>query len=199
MRLSYIPNLITCLRFLLVGPVLLALFSHHYLWALGFFMLAGVSDALDGLLARLYGWTSRFGAIADPLADKLLLVSSFLALYELGFIPGWLIIAIISRDVWILLGAIGYQCFIGPVPMAPSGISKINTFFQILLVPVILVDLSIYPLPGFLVQGCMLIVLLTSVGSFFHYTWVWGWRAYQNHKINVEVRNKKLGVPKGVV
>lgn len=177
MKLSYIPNVITCLRFLLVLPVLWALLNEHYLLALILFVIAGISDALDGLLARLYSWTSGFGAIADPLADKLLLMSSFIALFWLGIIPGWLMFVIVARDLWILFGVLSYRCLIGRIEVAPSGISKINTFCQIMLVPIILINLSLFSLPSILLSGFMLIVLITSVASFVHYTWVWSLRA----------------------
>lgn len=176
MRLNYLPNIITCLRFLLVGPVIWALFTHHYLLALFLFITAGLTDALDGLLARLYGWTSEFGAIADPLADKLLLMSSFLALYWLDLIPIWLMIAIVGRDIWILLGVITVRCVVGHLEVDPSRISKINTFLQIILVPLVLINLSLFSIPQFLLLGCMVAVLCTSIISMIHYTWI-GWRA----------------------
>lgn len=198
MKLCYIPNLITCLRFLLVGPVLFALLSGHYLLALGLFILAGLTDALDGLLARLYGWTSRFGAIADPLADKLLLMSSFIALYWLGIIPAWLMAVIVARDIWILGGVLSYRCLIGHLEVVPSGISKINTFLQIVLVPLLLVDLSLIQLPAFLLQGVMIAVLVTSIASFLHYTWVFGCRAL-HHQKTIVAPSKNVGVSKGVV
>lgn len=197
MKLSYIPNFITCLRLILVGPVLFALMNGHYLLALILFTLAGVTDALDGLLARLYGWTSRFGAIADPLADKLLLMSSFVALYLLKMIPIWLMIAIVGRDLWILFGVLSYRCLIGHLEVTPSGISKINTFLQILLVPMLLVNLSIFPLAPWLIQACMFAVLITSIASFLHYTWVWTLRAIKSSQSTNS--NKKLGVQQGAL
>ncbi len=199
MKLCHIPNLITCLRFLLVGPVLFALLNAHYLLALVLFTLAGITDALDGLLARLYNWTSRFGAIADPLADKLLLMSSFITLYYLGFIPGWLMAVIVGRDLWILAGVLSYRCLIGNFEVVPSGISKINTFLQIILVPLLLINLSLFSVPDFLIKGFMAAVLVTSVASFLHYTWLFGSRAYQHKKMGLPPQNKKIEISKGVV
>lgn len=194
MKLHYIPNILTCLRFLLVGPVILMLLNHHYLFALGLFILAGITDALDGLLARLYGWTTRFGAIADPLADKLLLMSSFVTLCWLHLIPVWLMIVIVTRDIWLMLGVLSYRYITGRIEVEPSGISKINTFLQILLVPLVLVDLSILPLPSLLLNAFMFTVLLTSVASFLHYTWIWGKRAWQTK--TVYSSHKKIGAQK---
>jgi cardiolipin synthase len=177
MKLRHIPNALTCLRFFLIGPVLVALLNKQYSLALSFFVLAGITDALDGLLARLYGWTSRFGAIADPLADKLLLMSSFIALYWLKNVPGWLVIAIVARDIWIMLGVLSYRLFIGPLKFTPSLISKINTFLQILLVPLLLFSFSWVPLPYYIIQGMFYAVLITCIASFLHYTYAWSVRA----------------------
>lgn len=188
MKLNHIPNLITCLRFLLVGPFLLALLNENYLLAFILFLLAGITDALDGLLARLFNWTSRFGAIADPLADKLLLMSSFITLYLLGFIPIWLMLVIVGRDIWILIGVLSYRCLVGRIEVAPSSISKVNTFFQILLVPLLLINLSFFKLPFWLINGFMIAVFFTSVASFLHYTWVWSSLAINNHKARMDKR-----------
>lgn len=195
MKLCYIPNVLTCLRFLLIGPVLWALLSGHYLLALSVFIIAGLTDALDGLLARLNGWTSRFGAIADPLADKLLLMSSFITLSYLGLIPLWLMIVIVGRDLWILGGVICYRCLVGEFKVVPSQISKINTFLQIILVPILLVNLSLISLPKVFIQFCIFAVLITSIASFLHYTWIFGRRAFCS-----EIpENKKLSVPREVL
>jgi cardiolipin synthase len=98
-KLSDIPNIITVFRFLLVPPLVLLLLNHQYGAALIVFGVAGFSDALDGFLAKRYGWSSRMGALMDPLADKLLLVSSFVTLGWLGWIPLWLVALVILRDV----------------------------------------------------------------------------------------------------
>lgn len=193
MNLRHLPNLLTCLRFLLVGPVLIALLSQHFLLGLILFALAGITDALDGLLARLYGWTSRFGAIADPLADKLLLMSSFIALYWLGLIPLWLMFIIVARDILILFGVLSYRYFVGRLEVMPSSISKINTFLQIVLVPILLLNLSLLPMPEFLIQGLMYGVLITSIVSLLHYTWVWTYRALKTPRVHAE---KELQLPK---
>lgn len=181
MKLRYIPNILTSLRFLLVAPVLMSLLDQHYLLALCLFLLAGLTDGLDGLLARLYGWTSYFGAVADPLADKLLLTTSFIALAWLGHIPSWLVVAVVARDVWIMGGVLAYRYFVGELEFKPIGVSKINTFLQILLVILLLTHLSIYPLPLILLQIVMWLVLVTSLISFLHYTSTWTRLAVQNH------------------
>ena len=83
----HLPNMITVLRFVLIVPVMLSLLGENFRWGLAFFAIAGLSDGLDGFLARHFGWTSRFGAIADPLADKILMGVVFIALTVTGHVP----------------------------------------------------------------------------------------------------------------
>jgi len=85
--LRHLPNLISMLRILMVPPVAWLIVEQHYALALGLFVVAGVSDGVDGFLAKHYGWTSRLGSILDPLADKLLLSVSFVTLAWLGHLP----------------------------------------------------------------------------------------------------------------
>ena len=95
MRASDIPNLITAGRILLVPPIAWALVQQRFLLALILFFIAGVSDAADGFLAKYYGWTSRLGALLDPLADKSLLVTSYAALAWIGLLPLWLLVLVV--------------------------------------------------------------------------------------------------------
>lgn len=182
----HIPNILTTLRFLLVIPVIFALLNEHYLLALYLFIIAGITDGLDGLLARLYGWTSQFGAIADPLADKILLMSSFVVLAWLKQIPTWLVVLIVARDIWIVLGATGYRFLIGQPDFIPTGISKINTFLQIFLVMAVLVHLSLFQLPLWLLNSLIVSVALTSSISLLHYTWAWSLLALKNYRLAKE-------------
>ncbi len=186
MKLRYIPNILTSIRLLLVVPVLLAILSEHYTLAFTLFLLSGLTDAFDGLLARVYNWTSRFGAAADPLADKLLLMTSFIALGWVKQIPLWLVAIVIARDVWIVCGGIAYRLVIGRLDFLPSMISKINTFLQILLITLMLGDLGVVQLWPWLLHSLMLAVLITTVASMLHYTWVWGQRAIANYPAKVE-------------
>ena len=177
-----IPNILTTLRILLLGPIVYALLATHYTTAFYLFFIAGLSDCFDGLLARRYQWTSRYGAIADPIADKLLLMSSFITLGFLGHLPGWLITSVISRDIWILCGAIAYHFLIGEPDFVPSKISKFNTFFQILLIGCILLDISFFKVSPFLLQPLLFTVAVMSILSFIDYSWIWGWRAWRIKK-----------------
>jgi cardiolipin synthase len=139
MRARDIPNLITIGRILLVPPTAWALLQHHYLLALVLFFIAGVSDGVDGFLAKHYGWTSRLGELLDPLADKALLVSCYAALTWSGLLPVWLLVLVVARDVVIVSGAVVYHFRVARLEAMPTIISKLNTLLQILLVLLVIV------------------------------------------------------------
>ena len=126
----HIPNLITSLRIVLVAPFLWLLLEARYGAALLLFAIAGISDALDGFLAKHYGWTSELGGILDPIADKLLLLGAILTLGWLNELPIWLVVLILARDILIVGGAISYHFVIAPFQAAPLMISKLNTLMQ---------------------------------------------------------------------
>lgn len=186
MNQQQIPNLITCLRILLVIPVIYGLLIKNNLLAFYTFILAGCSDGLDGFLARHYGWTSRFGSIADPLADKILLMSSFIVLTLLGYVPYWLLLVVIARDLWIMSGVVAYHFIVGQPDFTPSLISKLNTFLQILLVTLLLLRLSFASFSQAVIDTVMYLVVLTTLVSFIDYTWVWGRRAWDNKKSRIQ-------------
>jgi cardiolipin synthase len=176
-KASDLPNIITFVRFLLVPPVVLLLLNHRYDAAMLVFAMAGFSDALDGYLAKRYRWTSRLGALLDPLADKLMLVSGFVTLAWLGLIPPWLVGLIILRDVVIVTGAIVYHMRIEKLEAAPSVVSKLNTLAQILLVLAVMYSQAIQPLPSFWMDVLISSVLFTTLWSGLDYVWTWGRKA----------------------
>lgn len=176
-----IPNIISLLRIALVIPVVYLLLERQFSYALVLFFIAGFSDGLDGYLAKRNNWVSRLGSILDPLADKLLLVFSYLALGWLGEIPMWLVIAVMVRDVIIVVGAIAYHELIGKYDMTPTWMSKTNTFCQILLILVVVFSLGAYALPDLLIEALIYIVALTTLVSGINYVWVWGRRAAHNN------------------
>lgn len=129
-----IPNILTLSRILLT-PLLMWFLVHRKLnEALVVFLVAGMTDGLDGLIARLLHQQSHFGAILDPLADKLLLVSSFLILWHLGLIPTWLVIVAVARDVVIVLGTTALFMLRFPVAIQPTLLGKLTTLMQLLTV-----------------------------------------------------------------
>jgi len=140
MRARDIPNLITLGRIVLVVPVTWALLEGRHSLALGLFFVAGVSDALDGFLAKQFDWSSRIGALLDPLADKALLISCYAALAWTGFLPFWLLVLVVLRDVVIVTGAVIYNYRVERLDAHPSLVSKLNTFLQIVLVLLVIVN-----------------------------------------------------------
>jgi cardiolipin synthase len=137
-----LPNLITFLRIGAIPLFLILLTDKQYTEALIVFVLAGATDSLDGAIARLTNSHSALGAYIDPLADKLLLVSAFLILTVLGFVPHWLAILVISRDVIILVGfAVLYFITGRSMAVRPTLIGKASTFFQLLTITLALVGL----------------------------------------------------------
>ncbi len=169
-----IPNLITGLRMLLVAPFLWLLLEEHYGGALALFVVAGLSDALDGFLAKYYGWTSELGGLLDPIADKLLLIGAILALGWLGELPGWLVALVIARDLVIVGGAVAYHLRVARFHAAPLMISKLNTLVQLALVCAVIIHYGLIPLPAWLLTGGIVLTALTTVWSGAAYVWRWG-------------------------
>jgi cardiolipin synthase len=181
MNRSDIPNIISILRIILVIPTIVLLFHERYGQALVLFAVAGASDGLDGYIAKRFNYVSRLGTILDPLADKLLLVSTYVTLAWLGLLPAWLVIAVIARDALIVSGGIAYHYLIGQYDMAPTLISKINTLTQIVLALAVVLSVSVLPLPElqWFVGWMIYITLGTTAISGVDYVWTWGLRAYR--------------------
>lgn len=132
--LRYLPNLITSIRVIAVLPIAYFLWIDEFKLALILFAFAGVSDGVDGYLARRYNWKSHWGAVMDPLADKLLMVVTASVLMFKSLLPIWLFVLIMLRDLMIVLGAAYYRYRFGPFQVAPTKLGKASTFIQILMV-----------------------------------------------------------------
>lgn len=132
MKPRYIPNAICVVRIVLVAPIVWYLLKGRYGLALILILVAGLSDALDGFLARRFDWRTRLGGLLDPAADKLLMFAVFVTLTWLGWVPIWFTAIVIGRDVIIILGTVVYQVMVAPVHGEPTTASKLNTVLQIL-------------------------------------------------------------------
>jgi cardiolipin synthase len=161
---QHIPNVLTSLRILLVIPVAYYLFESNYLYSLALFLFAGISDAVDGYLARRFLWTSNFGAWADPLADKLIVGVVFVVLAIQGLVPAWLVCVTIGRDLIILCGAGTYRKIFGKIDIAPTILSKVNTVVQILAL--LLVMVTLLDIPQLMKTDDMLDMVFIVVGIF---------------------------------
>jgi cardiolipin synthase len=131
MNLSFLPNLLCIIRILLVYPVAHWILQDRYPEVMALFAIAAFTDALDGSLAKRFGWTSELGKYLDPLADKLLLMTVFVCLSINGDVPWALTALVLSRDLVIVFGAITYRVLFGPVNGNPTIASKFNTLAQI--------------------------------------------------------------------
>jgi cardiolipin synthase len=131
MSLRFLPNLICLFRILLVYPVAHGILQGRYAAVLAIFAVAAFTDALDGFLAKRFGWESELGKHLDPLADKLLLVTTFVCLSVAGLAPWWLTALVLLRDLVIVFGAITYRVLFGPLHGRATIPSKLNTFWQI--------------------------------------------------------------------
>lgn len=178
MSLSWIPNAITVLRMLLAPPLAWLILAGHHAEALWLAAFAGLSDAVDGLLAKRYGWTSRLGGLLDPIADKLMLLACFAALGIGDELPAWLVWLVVGRDALIVAGALAYHRLVGALQAAPSSLSKVTTVFQIVLVLLVLFDgLHAVSLPDWVLGGAIGLVAALTLASGLHYVIVWSARA----------------------
>ena len=137
-----IPNFVTLARIILVPVIVWAIVSNQMEIAFALFVIAGISDAVDGFLAKRFNMTSDLGALLDPLADKALLVSIYVALGVLGEVPRWLVILVVSRDIMIVAAVIVSWLFGKPIPMKPLMISKLNTVAQVAFAALVLAALG---------------------------------------------------------
>jgi cardiolipin synthase len=179
MSWRFLPNAICIARMLLVAPLVMSTVDGRYGTAVLILVIAGFSDGLDGFLAKRFDWRTRIGGLLDPAADKLLLVSAFVALSYVGLMPVELTLIVIGRDVVIVLGAICYQWLIAPVQGEPAAISKLNTACQLAMVFFTLTHAA-YAWPpdvSLLVLGAT--VVFTSVVSGLTYVLKWSARAWR--------------------
>jgi cardiolipin synthase len=170
--LSRIPNLLTLLRIGAVPVLILFLKDGEYVVALAVFLAAGVTDGLDGWIAKRFDCVSHLGSILDPLADKMLIVSTYVVLVLLGDLPFWLLLLIGFRDICIIGGFLILHTPHGPVPIQPSPLSKANTVLQIILVIDVMVDRIGWLDIKILTDGLIGLVALTTLLSGFHYVYL---------------------------
>jgi cardiolipin synthase len=167
-----------------VWPIAAALADREYLLALALFIVAGLSDGIDGYLAKRFNWTSELGKLLDPLADKLLLVTVFVEAAWLGLAPWWLTSAVVARDVLIVLGAMVFRLWIGPLQGRPTLSSKINTAMQLLYPAAMLVNAAMPPhgvleaLSHEVLDALAILVFMTTVFSGLNYMAIFTRRAW---------------------
>ncbi len=170
-RVWTVPNQITFLRLGFIPVFLILCLYEEYRWALLVLVVAGLSDGIDGLLARKLNQKSALGAYLDPIADKLLLSSSFVVLAMAKKVAWWLTIMVLSRDVLLLVVAAVIIMISGYRPFPPSIYGKFTTFFQIVFVFAVVLAAA-YPYPHWeqVNNGLLYIVTAFTVFSGFHYS-----------------------------
>jgi len=163
-----IPNLITIIRILLTPLFVIVLLKDFYGVALLIFTIAGISDGLDGFIARYFNQRTTLGAYLDPIADKLLLASAFVSMAVLKIIPSWVAIIVISRDVLIIMGIAIITMTEKTYKVKPSTISKITTVAQITTIILALVNISTMGYTTLMVILFWVTAVLTTVSG-LHY------------------------------
>ena len=177
--LRQLPNLISLFRLVLIVPIAAAVLHRDWTAALMLFALAAASDAADGFLAKRFGWQTDCGAVLDPVADKLLVATVFVTLAVQGHVPVWLMAAVIARDLVIVLGALSYRLWVGPVKMRPTVISKINTLIQLLYLFTVVVRRETALPAAWVVTLLGALVFVTIAVSGLDYVLTYAGRAYR--------------------
>lgn len=164
-----LPNIITLMRIILVPVIIWAIASHQMKLAFAIFIVAGVSDAIDGFLAKRFNMVTEIGALLDPVADKALLVSIYMTLGISGSIPGWLVILVVSRDVMIVGAVIISWLLQNPIPMNPLMVSKLNTVAQVAFAALVLASLGFgFEAAAFETILMIAVAVLTSLSMVFY-------------------------------
>lgn len=164
MNIINIPNLITFIRIIIIPAFVMSLVYKRYDYAMVLFFIASISDLLDGLLARVTGQKTRFGAFLDPLADKSLLITSFILFTIYGWIPLWLTIIVISRDFIVITGWILFYIVFHTTKVEPSIFGKLAIASQLILIAYILFSINLN-LPSVNLFGYSIVATLTIISG----------------------------------
>ena len=178
-RIVTVPNILTVFRMVLIPVFVSLLFYQRFFLALSVFVLAGLTDGLDGLLARRFDQRSQLGTILDPIADKLMLVTAFIVLSMRSVyphpipshlpVPFWVTVAVISRDVFIIVGAAAINIVTGFRGFRPSTLGKVNTTVQIVAIGIIMLAASLPYGTGYYLPTLYATVFAFAVLSGAHY------------------------------
>ena len=178
-RIVTVPNMLTIFRMVLIPIFVTLLFYQRFILALAVFVVAGVTDGLDGLLARRFDQRSQLGTVLDPIADKLLLVTAFIVLSMRSVfpqpvpshlpVPFWVTVAVISRDVFIVVGAAAINIMTGFRGFRPSWLGKLNTSVQIIGIAAIMVAARIPYGTGYYLPTMYTTVFTLAIFSGAHY------------------------------
>jgi cardiolipin synthase len=172
-----VPNIITLVRLGLIPAMAYYLEDEAYEIALAIFLVAALSDLADGYIARRFKLVSTLGAKLDPVADKLTMLVATVLLALKTLVPIWLAIAIVARDIVIVSGALVYRLARGRLDIAPTRLSKINTFIEFTALLLVMAAGAGWIDTGVWMLTMFLIVFVTVVASGVQYVWLWGRKA----------------------
>ncbi|MGE5167302.1 MAG: CDP-alcohol phosphatidyltransferase family protein [Deltaproteobacteria bacterium] len=179
----HLPNTLTVLRMALVVPLAWMIRETRYDEAVVVAAIAGLTDALDGFLAKRFRWQSWLGGVLDPIADKLMLVACFVTLGLVGAHPDWLTGLVVGRDVVIVAGAVAWHNLIGRIHAQPTRLSKLTTVVQIVYVLAQLLHLSHWlELPPRLLEVLIVLTAILTAASGLQYVVVWSRKALRLRK-----------------
>jgi cardiolipin synthase (CMP-forming) len=170
---SQIPNAISVARGLCAFPLAWLIAKERWRDALVLAFAAGMSDLLDGFLAKRFGWQSQWGKAIDPLADKLLLLATFVALTLIGAMPMWLMVIVFVRDFCIVSGALVFHLRYASLEAMPSMLGKLTTFCQIGLALTLIAERAIPAEWGVALQALMYLCATLTVASWLDYGLTW--------------------------
>lgn len=179
MKLRYIPNIITITRMILLIPFLHSLLNEQYKLAFYLFFFAGLTDGLDGWIARHFNWQSQIGGMLDPISDKLFVSSSFITLGLLEQLPWWVVFLVLIRDAIIIAGVSAYRYFIGPLVFHSTRLSKWNTVLQGMVIFISIYQLAFTALPTAVFWSLVYGMSATTLASCLHYIWLGTTMAYR--------------------
>ncbi|MGE3294664.1 MAG: CDP-alcohol phosphatidyltransferase family protein [Geminicoccaceae bacterium] len=173
-----IANLLTVVRLCLAVPIVLLVRSDDFHLAAVLFLIAALSDGLDGFIAKRFSGVTPLGTVLDPIADKVLMASLFVTLAFMGHLPVWIVVLVLARDVLIVLGTLVLRLVAGEFRVEPLLVGKASTLMQLLLGATVLVQLSMLPGLGVWIEPLLLLTAATVLASAVAYlraaaqTWV---------------------------
>ena len=176
----FIPNLLTIIRIALVYPILNNIYLGNFEISIIYFIVASVTDGLDGFIARKMNWQTELGTLLDPVADKILLSGSIFILWLNQYIPFYIFVIFFSRDVAILLGAAIRMSVIESDTPTPNFLGKLTTTLQIIYIAIIFLkeiielDFELFPLDVFIILVTILSLIV------YAFNWVRDLRTYHN-------------------
>lgn len=185
--MQHLPNMITVFRLACVPVFAIAAFQENFITAFYLMVVISVSDALDGLIAKHFGWQSKLGSYLDPLADKVLLVSALLILGYMSLLPKWLVVAAVSRDIMVVVGIAMMYRHDNSRSLCPHWTGKLSTVMQYLLTLAVLIA-QFQAVPGVLLRIMIAATMVVLAVNVVVYAKV-GWNQWSSARAHIAHRS----------